>query len=119
MPSITGSTFPMSTRTVQLPYAIQVTLTRIFNVVILTTPTQVNSNYPQSGAGNATESIPAGYRPSSEINIGLVAMHGRGGTGGIGIGANGEIEWYASFTSDGSFRPALSASWLTTDAWPS
>lgn len=119
MDSITGSTFPTATQTVDFPYSIKVTLTRVFNIVIAITPEQVNDSYPQTGDGTGAETIPSGYRPNADVQVSMPSLAGRSGNGGFALKPSGQINYFATFSSTGAFRPSIVAAWLTNDSFPS
>ena len=101
------------------PWQIPVLLIRVGNVVILQSGNTVNNQFPQSGEGSASETIPAGYRPESLTAIGMTAMAGeRVGSGGFYVYPNGELYYGAAFNSGGNFRPVLNATWITNDPFP-
>lgn len=118
MSTITGS-FPTSAQVISLPYGVSGNITRICNLVILTCTNQVISGWPQTGEGTAAETIPVGFRPNSTTVVSVSSIAGRQGNGGMEIYTDGTMRYYAQFNNSDNFRPAISAVWITNDAFPS
>lgn len=104
---------------VSFPWGIKAQAMRVGNIVILTSGAIVNSTFPQTADNtSAGETFPAGYRPMQTVQIPMASIAGRQGNGGFDINPDGSMTYFAAFNSSGSFRGAISASWLTNDPWP-
>lgn len=101
------------------PWGIKAQAMRVGNIVMLTSGGIINSTYPQTADNTpAGETFPKGYRPAQTVQIPMASIAGRQGNGGFVINPNGSMSYFAAFNSSGSFRGAISASWITNDPWP-
>lgn len=115
----TSSGLIYATTEASFPWGIKAQAMRVGNVVMLTSGAIVNSTFPQTADNtSAGEVFPAGYRPIQTVQIPMASIAGRQGNGGFVINSNGSMTYFAAYNSSGSFRGAISASWITNDPWP-
>ena len=123
--TLTNPDMPFKSTSINLPYAVPATLTRMGNIVFVTVNSHVaniGTTLPQST--EADEFTPAwytggGYTPRDDVSLSISAFATFSGAATFRFKSNGKIQVGTYFSQTGNVRVSGSACWVTDDEWPS